>query len=319
MKLVIQIPCYDEEESIGRTLDELPGHLDGIDTIEVLIIDDGSSDRTAEGARRHGAHHVVSLKNHQGLATAFRTGLKSALELGADLIVNTDADNQYRASDLPALIEPILEGRADITIGARPVQEIAEFSHLKKWLQRFGSRVVRWVSGTSVADAPCGYRAFSAEAARAINVFTNYTYTLETIIQAGLKNMAVESVPIRTNKSIRPSRLMRNSADYVKRSTLTIIRVFMIYSPMRFFAWPGIVLFVIGGIIGFRFLFLFLADEGQGHVQSLILAAILIVVGTVLCIFSLIAELIAVNRRLLEEIQTRLRSLEDLPRGPDKS
>jgi len=317
MKLVIQIPSYNEEESIGRTLSDLPTHLDGIDTIEILVIDDGSSDRTAEVARENGAHHVLSLKTHQGLATAFRSGLRRSLELEADLIVNTDADNQYCAEDMPALIAPILEGRADITIGARPVQEIAEFSATKKWLQGVGSRVVRWVSGTSVADAPCGYRALSAEAAKSMNVFTNYTYTLETIIQAGLKNMAVESVPIRTNKTVRPSRLMRNSADYVKRSTLTIIRVFMIYKPMKFFAWPGIILFGVGGIIGVRFLYLYFTGGGQGHVQSLILASILIVVGTILCIFSLIADLIAVNRRLLEEIQARVRSLEDTPRRRD--
>ena len=259
---------------------------------------------------RTGRIMLVSLKNHQGLATAFRTGLKSSLELGADLIVNTDGDNQSRTDDLPALIEPILEGRADITIGARTIQEIAEFSPIKKWLQGFGSRVGRWVSGTSVADAPCGFRAFSAEAAKALNVFTDYIYTLETIIQAGLKNMAIESVPIRTNEALRPSRPMRNSAGDAKRSTLTIIRVFMIYKPMRFFAWPGIVLLVADGIIGLRFLMLYVLGGGQGHVQSLILAAILIVVGTILCIFSLIAaDLIAVNRRLLEELQTRVRSL----------
>ncbi|HEX3597966.1 MAG TPA: glycosyltransferase family 2 protein, partial [Polyangiaceae bacterium] len=272
MKLIIQIPCFNESKSLPIALADLPKQIPGIDQIEVLVINDGSSDDTIEVARRHGVQHVVGFRTNQGLARAFMLGIHSCLQRGADIIVNTDADNQYVGEDIAKLVQPILDGRADLVIGARPISQIEHFSPVKKLLQRFGSWAVRRVSGTSVADAPSGFRAISRETALALNVFSNYTYTLETIIQAGQKNMSVVSVPIRVNGELRPSRLVRSIPSYVQRSILTMIRIFIVYKPLRFFLTVGLVPFLTGLAIGLRFLVYIIAGQSAGHVQSLILA-----------------------------------------------
>jgi glycosyltransferase involved in cell wall biosynthesis len=288
----------------------LPRHLPGIDAVEWLVVDDGSTDGTAEVARRHGADHVVRLPVNRGLARAFTTGVEAALRAGADIIVNTDADNQYRAADIPALIAPILAGEADMVIGARPIDDMAHFSRVKKLLQRAGSRVVQLASSTRVPDAPSGFRAFSRQAALQINVFNNYTYTLETIIQAGQKGLTVISVPVRVNPDLRPSRLVRSLPQYLGLSALTIARIFVTYRPLRFFFAIAALLGLAGGLIGMRFLVEFAGGHGQGHVQSLILTAILLIGAMLFFTLGLLADLISVNRRLLEELRTRLARLE---------
>jgi len=305
--LIIQIPCLNEEETLTVALDALPTRINGVDKIEILIIDDGSTDGTVKVAREWGAHHVISHPNNRGLAQAFKTGLQMALQLGADIIVNTDADNQYNADDIEKLIDPILNNKADLVIGARPITDIEHFSLLKKMLQKIGSGVVRIASGTDVADAPSGFRALSRNAAMRINVFTPYTYTLETIIQAGIKNMRVVDVPIRTNADLRPSRLISSKSEYVRKSMITIFRVAIIYRPLRFFALIGGVLFIVGMLVGVRFLFYFVSGEGDGHIQSLILAAILMLIGFNAGTLGIVSDLISVNRKLLEEIQGYLR------------
>jgi glycosyltransferase involved in cell wall biosynthesis len=310
VKLVIQIPAFNEAATLGFTLGDLPRHLPGIDAVEWLVVDDGSTDGTAEVARRHGADHVVRLPVNRGLARAFTTGVEAALRAGADIIVNTDADNQYRAADIPALIAPILAGEADMVIGARPIDDMAHFSRVKKLLQRAGSRVVQLASSTRVPDAPSGFRAFSRQAALQINVFNNYTYTLETIIQAGQKGLTVISVPVRVNPDLRPSRLVRSLPQYLGLSALTIARIFVTYRPLRFFFAIAALLGLAGGLIGMRFLVEFAGGHGQGHVQSLILTAILLIGAMLFFTLGLLADLISVNRRLLEELRTRLARLE---------
>lgn len=307
MKLIIQIPCYNEEQTLGIALSALPRQVSGIDSVEWLIIDDGSSDRTVEVARQQGVDHVVQLPCNQGLAKAFMAGLEASLRAGADIIVNTDADNQYCADDIPKLIEPILEGKADIVVGARPIFEIEHFSFLKKLLQKLGSAVVRVASNTDIPDAPSGFRAMSRNAAMQLNVFSEYTYTLETIIQAGQKGMAIVSVPIRTNEDLRPSRLVKSIHTYVRRSILTILRILMTYRPFEFFAIPGIISFVLGLIICLRFLYLYINGSGSGHIQSLILATLLVGNGFFLIVVGLLADLLSVNRRLMEDVQVMLR------------
>jgi len=310
MKLIVQIPCYNEEATLGVTLSQLPREISGIDEIEWLIVDDGSRDRTVEVAKACGVHHIVRLPSNQGLAKAFMTGLEASLKAGADIIVNTDADNQYCADDIPKLIQPILFGRAEIAIGARPIEQIEHFSPIKKGLQKLGSWVVRLASNTKVADAPSGFRAFSREAAMQLNVFNRYTYTLETIIQAGQKGMVVASVPIRTNGYLRPSRLVKSIPAYVRRSILTIFRIFLTYRPLRFFGLLGTVPFVFGFGLGVRWIIFLLMGTERTRIPSLILAAILLLMGFQLWILGLVAELMAVNRHLLEEIQLRLRRQE---------
>jgi glycosyltransferase involved in cell wall biosynthesis len=308
MKLIIQIPCFNEAASLPIALSELPKQLPGLDQIELLVIDDGSTDDTVEVARRLGVHHVVGFRRNQGLARAFMLGIHACLERGADVIVNTDADNQYNAQDIPALIQPILERRADLVIGARPIREIEHFSPIKKSLQRFGSWVVRRVSGTDVADAPSGFRAISRDAAFSLNVFNSYTYTLETLIQAGQKGMRVVSVPVRVNGDLRPSRLVKSIPSYVKRSILTIFRIFIVYQPLKFFVTIGAIPFLIGIGLGVRFLVQFFRGEGGGHVQSLILAAVLLLLGFLTFLLAVLADLLSVNRRLLEELQEHQRA-----------
>jgi glycosyltransferase involved in cell wall biosynthesis len=308
MKLIIQIPCFNESQTLPIALADLPKQIDGIDTIEVLIINDGSVDDTVEVAKRHGVHHVVGFRTNQGLAKAFMLGINSCLSLGADIIVNTDADNQYVGADIEKLVTPILEHKADFVIGARPIGEIEHFSPIKKLLQLFGSWAVRRVSGTTVADAPSGFRAMSRETALSLNVFSNYTYTLETIIQAGQKNMKIMSVPIRVNGELRPSRLVRSISSYVRRSIVTMIRIFVVYQPLRFFLMVGFGPFVLGLVIAIRYLVFFFIDGGAGHVQSLILAALLLIVGFLTFLLAILADLLSVNRKLLEELQRNQRA-----------
>ena len=307
MKLIIQIPCYNEEKTLETTLSALPREVPGVDIVEWLIIDDGSKDRTVEVAKAHGVDHVVSLPRNQGLAKAFMAGLEASLTAGADIIVNTDADNQYCADCIPDLIRPILEAKAEMVVGARPIEQIEHFSFSKKLLQRLGSWTVRLASSTDIPDAPSGFRAISKEAARKLNVFNNYTYTLETIIQASQKNISVTWVPIRTNESLRPSRLVKSILSYVRRSVFTILRIFVVYNPFRFFIFIGAVLFTLGALIGARFLWYFFSGQGGGHVQSLILASILIGIGFQTIMVAFIADLLSVNRRLLEELQYKSR------------
>ncbi len=309
MKLIIQIPCYNEEATLPVTLKSLPRKVKGFQEVEWLIIDDGSTDDTVAVAKKHGVDHVVSMKRNSGLAVVFIKGLEACVRHGADVIVNTDADNQYSAEDIPLLVKPIVEGKADIVIGARPISEIRHFSLIKKLLQKLGSYVVRKVSHTDIPDAPSGFRAISRDAALKLNVFNNYTYTLETIIQAGLKNMAITWVPIRTNEDLRPSRLVKSIPDYIKRSFITIFRIFMVYEPFKFFIRIGLFFFLTGFGLGLRFLYYFIIRGGTGHVQSLILASILMVIGFQSLLTALVVDLLAVNRKLMEDIQYKIRKL----------
>ncbi len=310
MKLIIQIPCLNEEASLPTTLAALPRTLPGIDCVEWLIVDDGSTDRTVEVARELGVDHVVRFGTNQGLARAFMAGLEGAIRAGADIIVNTDADNQYDSADIPKLIEPILAGRAEMVIGARPIDEITHFSPWKKLLQKVGSWVVRKASGTSIPDSPSGFRAFSRNAALQLNVFSRYTYTLETIIQAGQKGIPITWVPIRTNADLRPSRLVKGIADYVRRSVFTILRIFLLYRPLRSFFWVGSAFITPGFLLLVRWLVFYLQGSTRVRAPSLILAAILILIGFETWILGFVADLLAANRRLLEENQLRLRRLE---------
>ena len=307
VKLIIQIPCYNEEATLGLTLSELPKSLPGIDQVEWLIIDDGSWDHTVEVARSGGVHHIVQLPYNQGLAKAFMAGVEASVRAGADIIVNTDADNQYDAADIPQLITPILKNEADMVVGARPIQNTPHFSPAKKLLQKLGSWAVRLASNTQIPDAPSGFRAFSREAALKFKVFNEYTYTLETIIQTGQKGMKVTSVPIHTNADLRPSRLVKSIPIYVQRSLFTILRMFMTYRPLRFFALAGTVPFTAGFLIGVRWLVLYFGGTPRSHVPSLILAAILMLMGFQLWILGFVADLLAVNRKILEENQLHLR------------
>ena len=316
-KLIIQIPCYNEELTLGTTLSALPRHIPGIDQIEWLIVNDGSRDRTVEVAKEYGVDHIISFSTNQGLAKAFMAGLEASLRAGADIIVNTDADNQYCADDIPKLVQPILLGQAEMVIGARPIWQTRHFSVFKKLLQNFGSSMVRLASNTDVPDAPSGFRAISREAAMQLNVFNNYTYTLETIIQAGQKGMAVASVPIRTNPNLRRSRLVKSIPSYVVRSSFTILRIFMLYKPLRFFTFLGTIPVAFGGLLGLRWLLLFLlVDPTRSRAPSLILAAVLILIGFQLWMFGLVADLMAANRQLLEETRLRLRRIDVEGKNP---
>lgn len=303
MKLIIQIPCFNEAQTLSVTLSALPRTVPGFDTVEWLIIDDGSQDDTLRVAKENGVDHIICHTRNQGLARAFMTGIDACLRLGADVIVNTDADNQYNAEDIPALTQPILQHRAELVIGARPIETIEHFSPVKKLLQKMGSWVVRAASKTDIPDAPCGFRAMSRAAAQRLMVFNDYTYTLETIIQAGQKNMAITSVPIRVNEDLRPSRLVKSIPSYIKCSIVTIVRIFIIYRPFRFFGTIGAVLFGAGFLIGMRFLWKYLGGEGAGHVQSLILAAMLLGMGFQTLLIAFLADLLAANRKLLEDIR----------------
>jgi glycosyltransferase involved in cell wall biosynthesis len=306
LKLIIQIPCYNEAETLATALGALPRAVPGFETVEWLVIDDGSRDDTAGVARANGVHHIVRHSRNQGLARAFMTGLDASLRLGADVIVNTDADNQYNADDIPALTAPILHHGADIVVGARPIDAIEHFSPLKKILQKIGSWVVRFASNTDIPDAPSGFRAMSRAAAQRLVVFNDYTYTLETIIQAGQKNMAIVSVPIRVNKDLRPSRLVKSIPSYIAQSVVTVMRISIIYRPFRFFGSIGAVLMLAGLALCLRFLWKYFTGDGEGHVQSLILAALLLGLGFQTLLIGVVADLLAANRKLMEEVRFKV-------------
>lgn len=313
--LVIQIPCHNEAETLPAVLADLPSSVPGVAHIIRLVIDDGSTDETATIARRLGCE-VVQLPVQRGLARAFVTGLDRAVALGADVVVNTDGDHQYRGADIPALVRPILDGRADLVVGTRPVGAIASFSPAKKMLQRIGSFATRVLSGTTVEDAPSGFRAMNRDAAMQLHVFNRYTYTVETLIQAGRKGMRVLSVPIEVNAVTRPSRLVRGSGSYVTRQLNVMVRVFVTYKPFRFFAIPGALSFAAGAALLARFLFYFFwTDRGSGHVQSVVVGSLLVGIGLFLGVVGLLADLIAVNRQLLEQLEYRIRKMEDVPRA----
>jgi glycosyltransferase involved in cell wall biosynthesis len=310
MKLIIQIPCYNEHETLAETLQDLPRSIPGVDEIEVLVVDDGSTDGTAELARKLGVVHVVKFAQNRGLAKGFMAGLDASLRLGADIIVNTDADNQYCAADIPALIAPIVAGEADIVVGDRQVERVAHFSKAKKKLQRVGSWVVRLASNTRIPDATSGFRAMSREAAQRLFVTSEFTYTLETIIQAGQAHLAVSAVPIRTNPKTRESRLFRSIPQYLRRSASTILRIYTMYRPLRAFLLIASILFFAGALLGGRFLYHHLTEVKTGHVQSLILTAILVISGFMVLLVGLLADLVGANRKILEDLLTRMRRLE---------
>ncbi len=312
MKLIIQIPCYNEAGTLATALTAIPRDVPGFETVEILIIDDGSQDDTAEVARANGVHHVVQHKRNYGLAKGFMSGIEACLSLGADVIVNTDADNQYNADDIPKLVQPILDGKAEIVIGSRPIDNIGHFSPIKKMLQKLGSWAVRLVSKTDIPDAPSGFRAISRKAAMQLHVYNKYTYTLETIIQAGQKDITITSVPIRVNPDLRPSRLVRSIPSYCYRSLAIIVRIFMVYRPFRFFSILGTIPFALGIALGIRFLwYLFVLDQGQGKIQSLILTALLIGIGFIMYVVAFVADLMSVNRQLTERVMYDLRAWRD--------
>jgi len=310
MKLIIQIPCYNEAETLPETLALLPTAIAGIDEIEVLIIDDGSQDDTIAVARESGVQHVLRLSGHKGLAYGFNVGLDACLKLGADIIVNTDADNQYEAQDIPKIVQPILDGKAEIVVGDRGVASLQAFSPLKRRLQTLGSRVVGKAAGLDIPDATSGFRALSRDAALRTMVLSDYSYTLETLIQAGVHKIPVMSVPIRTNSPRRPSRLMRGTWDYLAHSSVTILRSYTLYRPLRVFTYASIAFIVPGLVLAIRYLVFFLMGQGAGHVQSVILAAIFLIVGVQVGLIGLAADLISFNRKILEEILYRMRKEE---------
>lgn len=307
MKLIIQIPCYNEEKTLDVTIHDLPRHIDGVDAIEYLIINDGSKDNTVARARELGVEHIVNFKQNKGLAYGFMAGLDACLHLGADIIVNTDADNQYCGADIEKLIRPILDGKADMVVGERPIDNTEHFSQKKKTFQHIGSWVVRKASGTDIPDAPSGFRAYSRDAALRINVTNDYTYTLETIIQAGRNRTAITSVPIHTNPELRKSRLFKSMWTYMKRSASVISRSYVMYSPLKFFGTIGAIIFAIGTVLGIRLVYFMLADHGGNHLQLLIFTAVLLLLGAQTFFLGLQADMISKNRKLLEDVQYRLR------------
>ena len=310
VRLIIQIPCYNEADTLPLTLADLPRELPGVDTIEYLVIDDGSTDRTVEVARQLGVRYIVQQKHNRGLASAFQAGLAAALADGADLIVNTDADNQYYGPDVAALVQPILAGRADIVVGDRGVADSEHFTAFKRALQRIGSWVVERAAGIPIPDATSGFRAFTREAALRLTVLSEYTYTLETLIQAGARGMKVVFVPVRTNPKTRKSRLIRSLPSFLALQAVTILRFYTMYRPLRVFMTTGAALIAVALVLGGRFLFLYALGRGLGHIQSLILVAIFSIVGFQVCLIGLIADLVSQNRKMLEETLYRVRRME---------
>ncbi len=310
MKLIIQIPCYNEEETLPITFSQLPKSIEGIDTIEYLIINDGSKDNTVQVARSLGIHHIVSFPNNRGLARGFMAGIDACLKLGADIIVNTDGDNQYSGYDVEKLVRPILDGKAEIVVGDRDTDSIGHFSTLKKKLQKLGSFVVRQASHTEVSDTTSGFRAYSRDAAMKINVVSEYTYTLETIIDAGHKKLGIENVKIGTNDKLRESRLFKSMYSYIKRSAVTIIRTYSMVKPLSIFLTTGLLFIMLGLGIGIRYLFFFFSGDGSGHTQSLILSSITITIGVQAIFFALIADAIAANRKINDELLYRVKKIE---------
>ncbi|VAV90253.1 Glycosyltransferase [hydrothermal vent metagenome] len=318
MKLIIQIPCYNEAESLPETLVALPRQIDGIDSIEILVIDDGSKDNTSEVARRFGVHHIVRHRTNRGLAAAFQSGINKALAEGADIIVNTDADNQYEGRDIAKLVQPVLVGEADIVVGDRGVRNNAHFGTFKRLLQRLGSATVKRLSNTQITDAVSGFRAISRSAAQRINITSSFSYTTEMLIQAGRKRMAVVSVPIRTNSAVRPSRLFKSIPQFITNTGATMIRAYAMYNPLKVFVLAGTVIALIGAAPILRFLYYYAIGEGNGHIQSLVIGGSLIVLGVVAIMFGAVADLVGRNRQLLEQTLERLRHVEDQLRVDDK-
>ncbi len=310
MKLIIQIPCFNEEKTLPVTISDLPKIIKGIDEIEYLIINDGSTDKTVEVARELGVHHVVSFPNNRGLARGFMAGIDACLKLGADIIVNTDGDNQYKAEYIEKLIQPILKGEADVVVGDRQIDDIEHFTFMKKKLQKIGSGVVRMASGCNVIDTTSGFRAYSRDAAMRLNVVSEYSYTLETIIDAGRKKLAIKCVPVRVNDPTRKSRLFKSIPSYISKSASTIIRTYTMYKPLKVFLSLSLVSFIIGFGIGLRYLYLVFQGQGAGNVQSLILAAIMIIISVQLAAFGILADATAANRKINDELLYRLKNLE---------
>lgn len=309
MKCIIQIPCYNEAQTLHETVAALPTALHGVDVVEVLVIDDGSTDGTAAVAQQIGVHHVVRHPRNLGLARAFMTGLDTAIQLGADIIVNTDADNQYVGADIALLVTPIVEGEAELVIGDRGVGQVEHFSALKRGLQRLGSWVISQAAGMKVPDATSGFRALTRDAALHTLVLSSYSYTLETLIQAGAQRRSIRYVPVRTNLPTRPSRLMNNLPHYLANSTVTIVRAYTFYRPLRVFTTIGVILLAAGVLIGIRFLFAYFTQNSAGHIQSLILSAVLLIAGFQTLLIGLVADLIGANRKIMEEVLVRVRTI----------
>ncbi|MEA2142247.1 MAG: hypothetical protein QOI64_677 [Solirubrobacteraceae bacterium] len=310
MKLIIQIPCLNEEQTLPVTLADLPRAVDGFDVVEWLVIDDGSTDRTVDVAKAHGVDHIVRLTNNKGLASGFQAGVDACLKLGADVIVNTDADNQYDARDIPKLVEPILAGRADMVVGDRQVMTIEHFSPLKKMLQRLGSWVVRRASTTTVPDTTSGFRAYNREAALALQVVSKFTYTLETIIQAGKLTVAVDHVPVRTNEKTRESRLFPSMSSYVRRNGVSIFRIYAMYEPLRVFMTAAVIVAVLALAAWSRFIIAMITGDGGGHIQSLILGAVLFNAAVVLAALGVLGDLLSGQRIMLQRVFERVRRIE---------
>ncbi len=304
MKLIIQIPCYNEEKILQTTLEDLPKKIQGIDTIETLIIDDGSTDRTVEIARKNSVNHILSFKHNKGLARAFAAGIEKSLDLGADIIVNTDADNQYRGEDIPKLVKPVLEGKADIVVGDRQTDKVKSFSFTKRLLQKIGSALVRRLSNAQVPDTVSGFRAYSKEAAMRINILTEFSYTVENLIQLGSDKFKIISIPINTNETLRKSRLHKGIAHFITNQLRTIIRSYAMYKALKVFTYIGLIFLLPGLLLGLRFLYFFISEPGKatGHIQSLILAAVLIIISFILFMLGIIADLISDNRKLIEKL-----------------
>lgn len=309
-KLIIQIPCFNEEQTLPETIGDLPDKIEGIDTIETLIIDDGSTDRTVEVAKKLGVNHIIQNTNNRGLAKSFRKGLDACLRLGADIIVNTDGDNQYAGSDIPKLVQPIIEGKAEIVIGDRQTDKIKQFSRFKKFLQKLGSRVVRQLSGTDIPDVVSGFRAISRDAALKLNIISPYSYTIEMVIQAGKKNMAITHVPISINPKTRESRLFKSIPSFVGRQLSSMIRMYAMYEPLRVFFYMGLTLSIIGALPIVRFLYFYFTGDGGGHLQSLVLGGVLLIIGFVTFMIGLVADLISFNRQLTEITLEKVRKIE---------
>jgi glycosyltransferase involved in cell wall biosynthesis len=309
-KLIVQIPAYNEQDTIAEAIRSIPRSVSDLDQVEVLVIDDGSTDSTAETARLAGADHVIRHRTNRGLAMAFQTGIETAISLGADIIVNTDADNQYDAADIPRLVEPVLQGRADIVVGDRQTDQVPHFSAAKKRLQKFGSALVRQLSGTDVPDAVSGFRAMSRAAAMQLNIGSDFSYTIEMLIQAGHERLAVASVPVRTNPTPRQSRLFKSTSQFLFKSSLTLLRIYVTYKPLRAFVTVGIILELIGLIPMLRFLYFYFTDGGAGHVQSLIFGSSFLLMGGLFFMFGLLAELIGFNRKTLSRSLEKIRRLE---------
>jgi glycosyltransferase involved in cell wall biosynthesis len=310
MKLIVQIPCFNEEATLPATFNDIPKQIDGVDVVEILIIDDGSTDKTIEVAKALGVHHIVINKNNRGLARTFRTGLNECLKLGADIIVNTDGDNQYAGWDIPKLIQPILDGKADVVVGDRNTAKVAHFSPFKKFLQRLGSFVVKTLSGVQVPDAVSGFRAYSRDAALQLNIVSPFSYTIEALIQAGKKHMAVTSVPVETNAKTRESRLFSSIPKFIERQLTTIVRMYAMYQPLKVFFFIGLTLSILGAIPILRFLYFYFTGDGEGHIQSLILGGVFTILGFISFLIALLADLMNFNRQLIEQTLEKVRRIE---------